>query len=140
MATMMNSKTSETNNRKSNGHVRKIAAPEVAPLDVHDELAALLNYIGDFAMRIRFLGQHKRQDLHAFSDVVWLGDSLHKLHHLGEAIRLQDRQAIANACDWLIADHESYQSDSESQAAFSRNSVRLDEAVRIFEAIKSKVA
>lgn len=108
-------------------------------LDLHHELAALLNYIGAVATSIRCLGQYKRQEPNVFPDVAWLGDSLHKLHHLGEAIRLQDRQAIANACDWLIADHESYLSDADRHAAFSRNRVSLDEAVRIFEAIKAKV-
>lgn len=118
----------------------EVGASEDAKVELHSELAALLNYIGEVATRIRFVGQHKRQDPHAFSDVVWLGDSLHKLHHLGEAIGMQDRWAILNACDWLIADHESYRSDGESQAAFSRNRVNLDSAIAIFEAIKAKVA
>lgn len=108
--------------------------------DLQDELAELLNYIGTVATSIRCLSQYRRQEPYAFSDIVWLGDSLHKLHHLGEAIRLRDRDAIASACCWLIADHEGYRRDADSQAAFSRNRVSLDEAVGIFEAIKVKVA
>lgn len=137
---MKKSKLSGTCNREPLGSEGESLASEGAPIDLHQELAALLNYIGEVATRIRFLGQHKKQEPTVFSDVVWLGDSLHKLHHLGEAILLQDRQAITNACCWLIADHESYRNDADSQAAFSRNRVRLDEAIRIFEAISTKVA
>lgn len=110
------------------------------PFDIQQELAALLDHIGGVATSIRCLGQYKRQEPQAFSDVVWLGDSLHKLHHLGEAIRLLDQRAIANACDFLIADHESYRSDTESQEAFARNRVSLDSAIAILEAIKVKVS
>lgn len=116
------------------------AVSDKRTLDLHAELAELLNYIGTVATSIRCLGQYSRQEPHVFSDIVWLGDSLHKLHHLGEAIRLHDRDAIASACCWLIADHESYRNEADSQAAFSRNRVRLDEAIRIFEAINSKIA
>jgi hypothetical protein len=108
--------------------------------DLHDELAELLNYIGTVGTSIRYLGQYSRQEPNVFSDIVWLGDSLHKLHHLGEAIRRRDRYAIASACCWLIADHENYRNDACTKLAFSGNRVNIDEAIGIFEAINAKVA
>lgn len=107
--------------------------------ELNDELGSLLLHISSVAIAIRLLGQFHWENPETRPDIVWLADSLHKLSHLGEALKSHNSDAISESCDWLIRDWKDFRDDIEINKSFVRYCViDLEEAICILDAIKNK--
>ena len=118
-------------------------------IDYQQDFGAFLSFVGDVATAIRMNSAYNSEaasEPHTSHDVMWLSDSLHGLHRLGEAISAGDLSAIASACDAQIAIYDGYQMvqtarwKSPPHETFERSKrfVSLNQGVAILNSIREK--
>jgi hypothetical protein len=116
-------------------------------IDYQQDLGAFLGFVGDVATAIRMNSAYNSEAAHqphTSHDVMWLADSLHGLHRLGDAISSADFGAIVSACDAQIAIYRGYQEvrtgrwQSPPHEAFERSEhlVSLDRGIAILRSIR----
>lgn len=129
-------------------------------MNFNQEFSRLLTYISDVSSAIR-LNSPYRAGPAGYADfppeeignnVMWLADSLHKLHILGEAIGSGDSKRIVDTCDTLMAYYRlffvdemtpgtSFRGGSNPKVVMERFSTmfKVQTALQIFADIRNKV-
>lgn len=118
--------------------------------DLHQELGQLLIHISDTAIAIRMNTAygHPRDPERAAVDAMWLADSLHNLHMLGDAIQCRDAGKVIWACDMLLSRYNEYATAEQAgyqgvkaREAFARHpQVSLEGAIGLFQTLRDKAA